>query len=479
MIPKHILMCFILFQFALLGCGSKPVEGGETSGNVTTEDSFTPPQFVTQKTVAPTNDGVIIFVHGIFGDAKSTWLNAQSGMYFPKMVADDKVFKGFDVYSFGYNTPHFTQSLNIDELAENMRLHLEDADVFKYKKIVFVCHSMGGLVTRAFLIKYREQIASKTKMIYLFSTPSNGSEIASAAKFLSNNPQLLFMKVSDGDSYVDGQRTAWLSNSTLTQIPTFCAYEKRKSVGLATVVSGSSATALCNKHLDPIDADHLHIANPIDNKADSYIALRNAFKEVFNGANESTPVSVAVLDSKNVSSRNSHTAKLKTGTNTVPVVSQHGDAQHILSAPAETTKSTKLLIGQPTEQKEFVLQLSEVVFDTPPGDNKDDDTQLSVMIYNSVREDTKYGLFVQERNEQYRDPSTIVKRLSVFNKIAFSDKDKVWVKVQISPNGNDHWRTRLTLKGVWSDGKPFSWTSQLIDVDQDRKQYAAPISIIR
>ena len=66
---------------------------------------------------------------------------------------------------------------SIDELAENLRLILDSEGIRSGPELIFVVHSMGGLVTRALLTKYRD-IAQRVKLIYFFATPTTGSEQA-------------------------------------------------------------------------------------------------------------------------------------------------------------------------------------------------------------------------------------------------------------------------------------------------------------
>ena len=92
-------------------------------------------------------DTVIVFVHGIFGGAVGTWTNPDSRAYWPQMVADDSTFQNADVYVYSYSSPYIGHSYAIDELIENMRLVLSNDEVFqKHKNVIFICHSMGGIV---------------------------------------------------------------------------------------------------------------------------------------------------------------------------------------------------------------------------------------------------------------------------------------------------------------------------------------------
>src|SRR5262249_27296467 len=149
-------------------------------------------------------------------------------------------------------------TLSIDELAENMRLQFAAHDVSSHSQIAFLSHSMGGLITRAFLLKNRD-VALRTKLVYFFSTPTTGSEVAQIATLILRNPQLSKMQTMRSADYLGDLQRQWLSAEF--GIPSYCAYEKRKTYGLE-VVTQASASSLCTKRLDPIDADHLNIVKP-------------------------------------------------------------------------------------------------------------------------------------------------------------------------------------------------------------------------
>src|SRR5258708_3802478 len=89
---------------------------------------------------------VIVFVHGVLGDGQSTWTNGNS--YWPSLLTVDPAFDGADIFVYSYPTSMWA-TLSIDELAENMRLQLNANGVSNYRRIVFLAHSLGGLVTRA------------------------------------------------------------------------------------------------------------------------------------------------------------------------------------------------------------------------------------------------------------------------------------------------------------------------------------------
>ena len=135
-------------------------------------------------------DSVIVFVHGLLGDSQATWTNPTTKAYWPMLMKNDPYFKDFDLFVVGYPTGFFNKSYTDTELIAVFRRELDAAGIFeKYKRVYFLCHSMGGVIVRAYLIEYPNK-ASQVPMIYFFSTPTGGAEIARLGKFLSLNRQM-------------------------------------------------------------------------------------------------------------------------------------------------------------------------------------------------------------------------------------------------------------------------------------------------
>lgn len=223
-----------------------------------------------RKEVGSTN--VIVFVHGVLGDSRTTWGNG--GVFWPDLLKGDPAFAGTDIYIYGFPTTMWG-TLSVDELADVMRRQLDADGVTDHPHIAFLAHSMGGLVTRSYLLKYRD-VVPKTSFIYLLSTPTAGSQVASLATLVSRNPQFSKMKPMNADDFLGDVLRQWLSAEF--KIPSYCAYEKRPTYGLM-IVDFQSASALCSKALDPIDESHITIAKPASVSADSYLAFKAAYRK--------------------------------------------------------------------------------------------------------------------------------------------------------------------------------------------------------
>src|SRR5262245_10529605 len=94
----------------------------------------------------PNKNRVIVFVHGIFGDAKGT-RTCKSGARWPLLLRKDKTFNDFDIYIAQYETPYRGNKMTIDQIVNSLNQHLINDEVFsKHQEVVFVAHSLGGLI---------------------------------------------------------------------------------------------------------------------------------------------------------------------------------------------------------------------------------------------------------------------------------------------------------------------------------------------
>lgn len=135
--PLSAALCFVII---LGSCKREQIE-------------YPSSQYVRQKTG---NRIAIVFVHGLFGDAKTTW-TSRNGKYWPDLLVHDPHFDRTNVFVYSYPSPVLGKSFTIDDLADNMRLVFDEAEpkLFDHDEVIFLTHSMGGVVVRAFLLKYR------------------------------------------------------------------------------------------------------------------------------------------------------------------------------------------------------------------------------------------------------------------------------------------------------------------------------------
>jgi Tfp pilus assembly protein PilF len=227
---------------------------------------------------------IIVFLHGVLGDSKDTWTNARTKAYWPDLLKEDDTFSGASIFVHDYNTEMFARgSLSIDELARQLRIVLDANGVTQHRSLIFVAHSMGGLVVRDFLIKYHDA-ADKTRFILLLATPTTGATIANWATLVSDSPQFTGMlRVRGADtSFLTSIRDNWFAAGLEKKISSYCAYEKKEIKRgwfvWVLVVDQTSATSLCNTEPVAVQADHEEIAKPDSRTAIQYLTMQTAFK---------------------------------------------------------------------------------------------------------------------------------------------------------------------------------------------------------
>ena len=144
-------------------------------------------------------DGDIIFVHGLGGTAKKTWSWDRNVDYFwPAWLAEEDGLSSYRIFTYGYNSNFkgVGTNLNIIDFAKDLLFQMlvfshglgEDHVPVGQHPIIFVAHSMGGLVVKkAYVLGKHDgqyaHIVSKTHGIMFLATPHRGAHYA---KILNN-----------------------------------------------------------------------------------------------------------------------------------------------------------------------------------------------------------------------------------------------------------------------------------------------------
>jgi pimeloyl-ACP methyl ester carboxylesterase len=136
-----------------------------------------------------TPSGTVIFVHGLGGDAFDTWrATPDEEALWPRWLAQD--IPGLAVFSVGYPAAVSNwqgTSMPLQDRAgnvlEGLLVDLEQL----HAPIVFVCHSLGGLVVKQLLRKANDmqqgrreaaELLKRVRGVAFMATPHTGSELA-------------------------------------------------------------------------------------------------------------------------------------------------------------------------------------------------------------------------------------------------------------------------------------------------------------
>lgn len=127
----------------------------------------------------PEGNTAVIFVHGILSDGETGWKN-DNGCYWPSLLAAEKDLSSIGIYVFTYQTSVFSGNYSISDIADALKELMDIHVVSDCKKLIFVCHSMGGIVARKYLVDWSTELICVNKVIGLFlvASPSLGSAYA-------------------------------------------------------------------------------------------------------------------------------------------------------------------------------------------------------------------------------------------------------------------------------------------------------------
>lgn len=219
----------------------------------------------------------VIFIHGIMG-SKDTWQDGSS--YWPDLIASDPTAEVFDIYRVDYATGILTGK-PISEIRQSLINAMGKPPAMKqYKTIQFIAHSLGGIIARDYLLQLKLKghwALNQFRQLILIGSPADGSYLSKVASIISRNPQLRILRPVRENDYLDLLNESWevimgkRGEGGCPSIFLQLAYEEEAVVGVGTVVSKESATALHRKlEGGPITAvkgfprNHINIVKPRD-----------------------------------------------------------------------------------------------------------------------------------------------------------------------------------------------------------------------
>ncbi len=129
----------------------------------------------------------VIFIHGI-NSSEECWKH-KNGSYWPNLLKDESELADIGIYVFSYRTGLNTGSYSLSDIVDSLKEYFFLDDLIRSSGIIFVCHSMGGIVTRRFLVKEQSiliQRGLKKIGLFLVASPSLGSEYANMLSLISS-----------------------------------------------------------------------------------------------------------------------------------------------------------------------------------------------------------------------------------------------------------------------------------------------------
>jgi protein SERAC1 len=227
--------------------------------------------------------GDVVFVHGLNGDARTTWHpKDQPNNFWPDWIGAD--IPNIGVWSIGYEASSFGwaagSTMPLADRAVNALFLLDTYGIGTERPVVFITHSLGGLLIKEMLRKAIDnsvpegrQLAERTRGVIFLSTPHTGSDLAHFVdymKFLL--PTESVKELKPNEPRLRELNTWYRNNVNKLGIKTQVYCERKPTTagkgwfkgrfGAVVVDVNSSDPGLEGVTAIPLDEDHLTISCP-------------------------------------------------------------------------------------------------------------------------------------------------------------------------------------------------------------------------
>ncbi|KAH8600715.1 hypothetical protein B0O99DRAFT_287380 [Bisporella sp. PMI_857] len=239
----------------------------------------------------------LLAIHGINGHPYHTWTHPNGAKWLEDYLPED--MPNARIMTFGYNSQIFTSSKGfVTDFAEQLLQHLMSirrSTDSTNRPIIFLCHSLGGLVVKKALTLAQEAhdaaaVRKSTILVAFMGTPHRGSQLASYAEiavtcikttgFKANTANIHHLKL-DSDALEElGSQFGSLLQMENIKVLTFYELRPIKLAGIAEVIVVPKWSAKLGlgpplETIIPVDADHRQIAQFTGRSSKQYEVFRS------------------------------------------------------------------------------------------------------------------------------------------------------------------------------------------------------------
>ena len=233
----------------------------------------------------------IIFVHGLGGDPLGTWHpqgKKEAKNSWLTWLGDD--YKNIGIWSVAYEVEPFRWKGSTMPLADRATNIVDLLDIYEIgeRPLIFITHSMGGLLVKQLLRHAYDfgnpswkRIVENTRGIVFLSTPHSGSDIANWVQYIGG---ILGTSVSVDELTANDSRLRELNNTyrnhpQLKQIPMIVYCENEKTSGVLVVNQTSADPGKEGVIPIPLDENHITIAKPQSKQSRLYLRVKKFIKD--------------------------------------------------------------------------------------------------------------------------------------------------------------------------------------------------------
>jgi hypothetical protein len=251
---SYVYRFLIVFLFALfiIGCGAyRSTQGSRTE------------ELREWKREDQKRKKLLVFVHGFNSSKETAWGD------FIDLILKDRDFDDFNIHLFGYPKARCSEPKDIQDLGDHFASFLS-SELTKYKSVILVAHSMGGLVSlNALLALSSAEVSKPDIQVLTFGTPFMGVEEARYLTLFCKNAQGANMEALNNT--LARLQKNWQRNFNKPGLPQIPIYPFR-GIEDQLVTEASSCPGIAEP-CDAVDGDHSSMVKPKDKKHLTYQKL--------------------------------------------------------------------------------------------------------------------------------------------------------------------------------------------------------------
>lgn len=240
--------------------------------------------------------GVVVFVHGILSSGETCWKH-PNGTYWPTLLSEDQTLSHLGIYVYTYQTSISSGYYSVSDVVGDLKERLKGAQAGKGTiwqgggPMLFVCHSMGGIVARKLIVRSQMELIELGAKIGLFlvASPSLGSSYANWVTTIARaagNTQAIALKFAQDNQWLNELDTEFQTLKESARIP-IVGRELQEDKFIVRrlfrffpqIVAPYSAHRYFGDPLKITHSDHFSISKPADRNAIAHQALVRFLKE--------------------------------------------------------------------------------------------------------------------------------------------------------------------------------------------------------
>ncbi|QUY41898.1 triacylglycerol lipase [Acaryochloris marina] len=241
-------------------------------------------------------DADVIFIHGLGGGSQTTWAYEQDvEKFWPDWLA--RSFPNLNIWTMGYSSSisaWVKDSMPLEDLGDTILEEMVACELGS-RPIIFITHSLGGLVAKQLIIHAFSQdvprwelLGEKVLGVSFIATPHAGANLASFANFFSLllNTSEQVSALQHHSSQLNSLHTAFLKVVSNRKMVCRAFAERQKikpgitipffnhtinpGVSFLVVDPTSAEPRIPHEKAIPLEEDHISICKPVNREATLY-----------------------------------------------------------------------------------------------------------------------------------------------------------------------------------------------------------------